>query len=181
MGLMITNSAEQAPFRTLFKLIRAQTKSGWRSYHGEKVSRCKLLQWWKVDCKTLFWTLSANVCAISYYFEQHWSITINFESAEKGGLVAKAERHIEEPKIISDKNGHAFVADDMMYAQQVKDIIGNALNMEKNIEDVNRIFSVPWDFYFPGSGVFLLKSPKFNNEGDLLVELDNVEGEKRND
>ncbi|QRV95145.1 hypothetical protein RhiJN_23163 [Ceratobasidium sp. AG-Ba] len=112
----------------------------------------------------------------NYYFEQHWSITIKFESVEKGGLVAKAEKYIEEPRISSDKNGHAFAQDDMMHAQQLKDIIGNALNMEKTIEDINRIFSGPWDFYFPGSGVFLLKSPKFNNEGDLLVELDYVEG-----
>ncbi|KAG8751073.1 hypothetical protein FRC12_012620 [Ceratobasidium sp. 428] len=111
----------------------------------------------------------------NYNYSRNWSITINLDSVEKSGLVAKAEVDPGQAQQEHNSDGHLFAQDDAQHAQSLKDIINGALNIDSAVDDLNSMFNGPWDFYFPGTGVFLLKNPKFNNEGDLLTELSYAE------
>ncbi|KAG8716304.1 hypothetical protein FRC09_015899 [Ceratobasidium sp. 395] len=111
----------------------------------------------------------------NYNYSRNWSITINLDSVEKSGLVAKVEVDPGQPQQGHNSDGHMFASDDAKHAQDLENIINGALNINSVVDDLNSMFNGPWDFYFPGTGVFLLKNPKFNNEGDLLTELSYAE------
>ncbi|KAG9086872.1 hypothetical protein FS749_003313 [Ceratobasidium sp. UAMH 11750] len=112
----------------------------------------------------------------NYTYEQNWSITIELDSVEKAGLVAKSTVDVSAPRQEKNAHGHLFAQDDELHATFLRQQIQGALHLEDTIKSLNSVLGGAWDFYFPGTGVFVLKNPKFNMEGDLLAELSYVEG-----
>ncbi|KAG8758050.1 hypothetical protein FRC12_010107 [Ceratobasidium sp. 428] len=78
-------------------------------------------------------------------------------------------------------NNKKLRLDDDKHAQEIENIFHNGLNVESAVTDLNNMFKGPWNFYFPGTGVYFLTHPIFNKEGDLLVELQHADGANEDD
>lgn len=112
----------------------------------------------------------------SYTFKTNWSLTIKLDSVENGqlGAVTTQTGPTSETPHITRQN--AFVLDDNKHAEQLKSLVTDGLKFADTVDSLCKILGGSWDFYFAGTGVFVLKNPLFNKEGDLMCELQYVEG-----
>ncbi|GAQ10131.1 hypothetical protein ALT_7452 [Aspergillus lentulus] len=122
---------------------------------------------WKKDVKLSQWVkLIAD-----------WHIKFNLQATDDGGVEIAAQLRDRSWLTIQTKKG-TIIRTNQGYLRN------HAATMEKELRKrleravsqisrkLNQAFQVQHKFIMPSSGVFAMRYPKFNNRGDLLVELE---------
>lgn len=106
-----------------------------------------------------------------------WDAVLKLEPHKDGGLVIKTEatepRHSSKGTMTQGDRGVVLAE----YLRDLPTITSNSPAIETSSKSINGIFSDTWEFCFPSDGTFTPQNPRFNKEGDLLVELAHVQGD----
>ena len=118
-----------------------------------------------------FRRLSLTEC--STYLTWNWSFSLTLDSISTGGglQITIADVNISDPVETWDEGGT------QSHPTAIIDTIKSAVGpMRTAITDyeqtVRDVLKNQGTFIFPGSGTFQLSQPTFNNNGDLLVDVD---------
>ncbi|KAI0750917.1 hypothetical protein C8Q80DRAFT_1118865 [Daedaleopsis nitida] len=105
-----------------------------------------------------------------------WGFTFTLTSVADGALGATAAALYSPPKTSvtmkkTSNFGRFEVQSDAQLSANAKDHLDDAIGKIDLVHDVAEAFKTHSQFVFPGGGVFFMKDPVFNEDGDLVVGL----------
>jgi hypothetical protein len=109
-----------------------------------------------------------------------WHIKFKLQATDDGGVEIAAQLRDRSWLTIQTKKG-TIIRTNQNYLRNHAATMENELRkrLERALSQIsrklNQAFQVQHKFIMPASGVFAMRYPKFNNRGDLLVELEYLE------